>query len=346
MKKLFLVTGANGHLGYNVCLLLKEDGYDVRTLVLESDNPERLNSLGVEVFFGDVTNPTTLEDFFTVPNRETTYLIHCAGIVSITNKNLDLLYKVNFEGTQNITKLFKDKQLFKMVYVSSVHAIKEEAEGQTIAEPDQFDEKFIVGEYAKSKAKTSNYIKQQAFSGLNICLVHPSGIFGPGDAGQGHLTMMIEDYLNGQLTSRVKGAYDFVDVRDVARGTIQAALVGHRGESYILSGHRIDLNQFFETLRKLSGKKGIINVLPTWFAKLSIPFATLYYKLRKKPPIYSKYSLYTLQTNAVFSTAKAEAELGYKKTPFEQSIKATIKWLNDEGRIKSEKVKKYIKNNY
>jgi dihydroflavonol-4-reductase len=155
--------------------------------------------------------------------------------------------------------------------------------------------------------------------------------------------MMIEDYLNGQLTSRVKGAYDFVDVRDVARGVLGAALKGRSGESYILSGHLVDLKVFFDLLRKLSGRTRIINVLPTWFAHISAPLAEFYYRLRRRPPIYSKYSLYTISSNAYFSSAKAESELGYQKTSFEDTIKATVKWLSDSGKIKHKRVNLYIK---
>jgi len=346
MPKLFLVTGANGHLGYNICLFLKSENYNVRALILNNDDPKRLEDLGVEVVKGNVTVPASLTSFFAVEDPDETYLIHCAGIVSITDKNLELLYKVNYEGTRNIIKLFQKYGLFKMVYVSSVHAIKEKAEGEMVFEPEIFNEKDVVGEYAKSKAKTSSFVKKQAKTGLNIVLVHPSGIVGPGDLGNGHLTMMIEDYLNGYLTSRVKGAYDFVDSRDVAKGVCEAALLGRRGESYILAGHRIDLKQFFDTLRQLSGKTTVVNILPSWFAKLFAPLAEFYYKLRGKPPIYSKYSLYTLQSNANFSSLKAETELGYTKTPFADTIKATIKWLYLEGRIKNKKVKKYIKDNY
>lgn len=339
----FLVTGANGHLGYNVCLLLKSEGYLVRALVLPHDDATRLEQLGVDVFRGDVTKPSSLEHFFNCGHPSETLLIHCAGIVSITNKNVAHLYKVNVEGSHHIVEMFKKYQLAKMVYVSSVHAIPEGEKGSLITEPASFDGGQVVGDYAKSKATTSEYMKKQAREGVPIVLVHPSGIIGPFDEGHGHLTMMIEDYLNGQLTSRVKGAYDFVDVRDVARGVLGAALKGRSGESYILSGHLVDLKVFFDLLRKLSGRTRMINVLPTWFAHISAPLAEFYYRLRRRPPIYSKYSLYTISSNAYFSSAKAESELGYQKTSFEDTIKATVKWLSDSGKIKHKRVNRYIK---
>lgn len=342
MSREFLVTGANGHLGINVCETLVKAGYVVRALILHDDSPTRLEKLGCQVYEGDVTDISSLDAFFQVSNPQETILIHCAGIVSIANKYSELIDKVNYQGTKNIVTMFEKYQLDRLVYVSSVHAISELTNEQLITEPDFFDENKVVGAYAKSKAKTSQFIKEKAKVGLNVVLVHPSGIIGPGDNGSGHLTMMIEDYLNGQLTSRVKGAYDFVDVRDVATGIVSAALRGRAGEGYILSGHKVNLGTFFSILQKLAGKKTIIHILPTWFARLSAPLAELYYKLRGRPPIYSKYSLYTINSNANFSHDKATKELGYATTPFEETLKATINWLLDSGRIRHKRNKRYL----
>ena len=54
----------------------------------------------------------------------------------------------------------------------------------------------------------------------------PPVFLGPFDYGHGHLTQMVEDYLNGRLKACVRGGYDFVDVRDVADGIIAAAEKG------------------------------------------------------------------------------------------------------------------------
>ena len=85
-----------------------------------------------------------------------------------------------------------------------------------------------------------------AAQGLDAVIVHPSGILGPGDFGQGHLTQMIADYLNGRLVACVKGGYDFVDVRDVADGVIAAAEKGRAGECYILSNRHYEVRELLD----------------------------------------------------------------------------------------------------
>ena len=345
MEHLYLVTGANGHLGYTVCHMLRDQAKHVRGLILPKDKEDRLLALGVDIYHGDITKPETLDAFFDFDEHidlSQVVLIHCAGIVSISKKKNPLIEKVNVEGTKRIVDLVKHKKIGKMIYVSSVHAILEKPHGLIIDETKTFDPNLVIGAYAKSKALASKHVIEAIHDGLPAIIVHPSGIIGPEDQGHGHMTMMIEDYLNGYLTSRVNGAYDFVDVRDAADGILRAVKDGHVGETYILSGTHIDLKQLFVLLQAYSGKKRAIHVLPRWFARLSAPLAEVYYKLRKLPPIYSSYSLYTLRSNSHFSHEKATRELGYQPRPIEDTIKDTLLWLAMSNRVKKVSIKAYI----
>ena len=51
------------------------------------------------------------------------------------------------------------------------------------------------------------------------------------------------------------GAYDFVDVRDVARGMILASQQGRTGEAYILSGEWINLQDMLKTVKESQERK-------------------------------------------------------------------------------------------
>jgi len=340
------VTGANGHLGNSIVRILRNQNHLVRGLILSSDSDKMLKKLGAEAYKGDVRKKETLEPLFDYTNLnqipEEIIVIHSAGIVSISAKKNPLLEDVNIKGTKNVADLSLEHHVNKFIYISSVHAIPERENSEVISEIESFDPSLVQGAYAKTKAIATQYVLDQVKNGLNAIIVHPSGIIGPYDFGKAHMTMMFEDYLNGYLTSRINGAYDFVDVRDVASGVAQAIVSGKIGTCYILSGHRTTLKDLFDRLRLLSGKKLRINVLPMWFARFTAPLAELYYKIRKLPPIYTAYSLYTLESNSYFSYERAHIDLNYVPRPFDETLCDTMKWLVSENRIRPQKVIHFI----
>ena len=70
-------------------------------------------------------------------------------------------------------------------------------------------------------------------------------------------------------------------------------------------------------------------------AKLTAPLSEIYYAILKQPPLYTRYSLYTLTSNSNFSNEKAKRELGYQNRDFHQTIADTIAWLEVHHRIRS-----------
>jgi dihydroflavonol-4-reductase len=302
-----------------------------------------IQSEHVTIFEGDVRDPKTLEPLFIHQEKEELIVIHTAGIVSIANKKTPILEAVNVGGTKNLVELSIKYKVKRFIYTSSVHAIPEVIEHNLIKEVFAFDPDVVVGAYAKTKAQATRYVLESVHKGLNAIVLHPSGIIGPFDYGKSNMTMMVQDYLNNKLTSRVNGAYDFVDVRDVADGIINAIELGVVGECYILSGHHTTLKNLFELMRISAGRKYHIHVLPLWFAKLTIPLAELYYKLLRQSPIYSKYSLYTLASNANFSNEKARINLKFSPRTLKKSVEDTMVWLVEQHRIFKKKTVKYVK---
>ena len=70
--------------------------------------------------------------------------------------------------------------------------------------------------------------------GLNACVVHPSGIMGPGDYALGEMTKNLIDIINGELAAGIDGNFNICDVRDLAAALISAADKGRRGECHTL----------------------------------------------------------------------------------------------------------------
>lgn len=333
-EKIYIVTGANGHLGNTLVRKLLDRGKTVRGLILPGDRSVRWDDPRLTLVEGDVLSPKTMAPLFEEADGKELTVIHTAGIVSIASRYQQRVWDVNVTGTQNVVNLCRKYRVQKLVYVSSVHALPEKQKGQVITEAGQFDPRLVKGLYARTKAAATQLVLNAAKEGLNGSVVHPSGIIGPNDFGHGHLTQLILDYLDGRLTACVNGGYDFVDVRDVADGILACAQRGRRGECYILSNRYYPVTDLLYALHEITGRKEIKTVLPTWFAKGTAPLAEAWYKILKQPPLYTAYSLYTLESNALFSHEKATRELGYIPRPLRETLLDTVQWLEQNHRLK------------
>ena len=54
----------------------------------------------------------------------------------------------------------------------------------------------------------------------------------------------------------------------------------------------------------------------------------MYYNLKKQTPLFTKYSLYTLSSNANFSNKKAKESLNFKNRDIKDTIRDTVEWIN------------------
>ena len=331
MKNIYIITGANGFLGNNIVRLLeKNNENEIRALVLPNDKIDALKGLKCEKFFGDVTKIETLKDIFnideSVKEKINIYVIHCASIVYLDSKYNERVYQVNVEGTKNIIKKTKEINA-KLIYVSSVHAIEEKLNHEVMDENASFDPDKIVGLYAKTKAETTRYVFNEVKNNnLNACVVFPSGLLGVNDFTNTNMTVLIKKILNEKVPLLTEGGYDFVDVRDVARGVINACTKGKKGEGYILSGEYVTIKKIADLVCEYGKAKPIKKVISINIVKNIACLFELYYRLRKTTPLFTRYSLYTLNANSNFTNAKAKKDLDYQT----RNIKYTIKDLVNE----------------
>ncbi len=327
MDNLYIVTGAAGNLGSCIAEKLLKAGNKVRALVLTNENCDELlkkypNSF--TQYVGNVCDKASMKPMFETDGMAAVRVIHCAGLITIYGKDDPRVYKINVGGTSNIVELCKETNVKKLVYVSSVHAIPEQPQGVLKTEVSDFDPKGLCGCYAKTKALASQIVLTAAKDGLDAVVVHPAGIIGPSAHETGNMATLIMKFIKGKLPTAVHGGYDFVDVRDVADGVISASVKGRKGECYILSNRFVSLRELFDTLAKVTGVKKLRVYLPVWFAKIFAPISELYYKLTKKTPLFTRYSLTTLKQNALFSHDKADRELGYKTRSLSETLKDTV----------------------
>ena len=144
---------------------------------------------------------------------------------------------------------------------------------------------------------------------------------------------MIKSYITGKLPAIVKGGYDFVDVRDCADGILSAVQFGRIGECYILSGDFYEIKEVIGMLREIvSGKK--TGTVPLWLAKLAAPILERHALRCGTKPLFTSYSLSTLNVNSRFSHDKAAKELGYVPRELFVTLRDTVDWLVRKGGCK------------
>ena len=337
-ERIYLLTGAAGFLGSNICAQLLAEGKKVRALVLPNDKSVKYIPEAVEVVLGDLTDESSLEPFFTVPEGMKSVIIHCASMVTVDPQYSEKLMAVNVGGTRNIiTKVLAHPECEKMVYVSSTGAIPELPHGTKITEVDKFDPcdpKKVVGAYSQSKAKATQMVLDSVkVMGLKACVVHPSGILGPNDHAMGETSRTVLQIIKGEMPMGMQGSFNLCDVRDLAAGTIAAVDRGRVGECYILANEPVTLKEMCEMLQKECNAKKISVFLPLGLAdKIAQGLEKQAEKTGKKP-LMTTFSVYNLARNNEFDYSKAQRELGYTTRPYQETIHDEVQWFIEEGMI-------------
>ena len=325
MAKRYLVTGAAGHLGSTILRMLSETDAEVYGLLLPEEQPVVI-SPQIHYYEGDVCDRESLCGIFDAASDPQLIVIHTAAVISFARRATPRLRMVNIEGTKNVLSLCSQYHVKRMVHVSSVHAIPELPKGQTMREVSSFSPELVTGAYAKTKAEAAQAVLDAAANGLDAVIVLPSGILGPYDSGGNHLIQMVIEYLNGKLPACVKGGYDFVDVRDVARGCLEAAEKGVPGNCYILSGAYCSIHDLIGMAGKSCGRKPLV-ALPVFAAHIGAVFAGLRERVTGERALFTGYSLHTISGNSSFSNEKARTELGYRTRALQETVADMVDWV-------------------
>lgn len=329
---IYLVTGAAGFLGSNICTQLLARGEKVRAFVLEGDKAAKYIPQEVEIFYGNLCDKASLEPFFTLPEGATSICIHVASMVTVNPYYCKTVLDVNVGGTENIVDMcLEHKECEKLVYVGSTGGIPELPHGEKIKEVD-LDK--VKGWYSKSKAMATNNVYTAIKKrGLKACVVYPTGIFGPNDYAISETTSTVIKIIKGEMPVGIDGSFNMVDVRDLAAGCIAAADKGRIGEGYILGNEVIRFKTMSQIIAKETGCKPVKFFLPIFIAERIAKRMERRAAKTGEMPMMTTFSVYNLKRNNQFDYSKAQRELGYTTRPLEETLQDQIKWLKENELI-------------
>jgi len=320
-----LVTGATGFLGSWIARELIGAGHSARALVRPTSKLDGLVGTNVENAMGDVLDRPSLDAALTGMDA----VIHAAGAVGQRPRDEKTLYAVNVEGARNVLQAAKARGV-RLVHTSSISAVGFTAEPVVANEQAEYRTQSPPYPYGESKWQGELLALAMAKDGLDVVVLNPGTMFGPGDV---HFTStrMVLEYLRGRLRLVPKGGVSYCDVRDVAKAHVAALTAGRRGERYIVAGHNLSL---FDLLARLSDLTGLGRpgrlppVLPAALALLSEGVARLV------PHGLEEVNRAVVKHGALYNwvdSSRAERELGYRIRPLEESLRSTLKDFLSRG---------------
>jgi dihydroflavonol-4-reductase len=326
-----LVTGATGFVGSAVLRVLLARGAAVRALARPASDRRNLQGLACEIAEGDMRDPAAMQRAL----AGVRHLFHVAADYRLWSRDPGELRRANIEGTRVVMQAALAAGVERIVYTSSVATLRAADAASNVDETAPLAEGEAIGAYKASKVAAERLVEAMvAERGLPAVIVNPSTPIGPRDVKPTPTGRMVVEAATGRIPAFVDTGLNLVHVDDVAAGHLLALERGRIGERYILGGQNASLRQMLAEIAALTGRRP-----PT----LSLPRAPLYplawaaeglALMTGKEPFVTRDALKMAAHHMFFSSAKAEAELGYHARPYREALSDALTWFGEAGYLK------------
>jgi nucleoside-diphosphate-sugar epimerase len=326
----FVVTGASGHLGVNVVQALVATGEAVRAVDIRPGSA--LANSAAEFVRGDVLDPGTLKDAFAGAE----FVLHLAAKISIAGDPDGSVRRVNVDGVRHVAEAALEAGVRRFVHCSSLHAYDVGATRGPVRENGLRATDARLPAYDRSKAAGEDELRRVVDRGLDAVILNPSGMFGPVDPEPSRMGRVLLAMFRGRMPISVTGAFDWVDVRDVAAALIAAAERGRTGENYLVGGHRASVTELGRLAAEVTGRRPPRLVAPLGPVRFAAEAAVrLAGPRRAGRLLLTPESLHALATDPVVDYSKAVAELGYRPRPLAETVADLHASFIGDGRLRA-----------
>lgn len=336
MTSTALVTGGTGMLGSHIAQRLVAQGTHTRALVRPGSQTEFLKDLGVDLIYGDLTSPA--DCLRAVDGVDFVY--HSAAKVGDWGRWHEFQTGC-LDATEHLGKAALTAGVGRFLHISSTSAY-----GHPTDRPQPIDESAPMGQnvwwvdpYTRSKIECERILwRLSTETHLPITVIRPSWLYGERDRTT--VPRLIDRLRRGQV--RLVGPGD---------NPLSAIYVGLVADAAILAAnHPNGLNQAFNITQQgpltqaeflnlfaaACGAKPVRRRVPY---RLVFAVATAIEMIarlrgRKSPPLITRYATWLLGRRLSYSTAKAEALLGWKPgMTYAESITQTVRWHLDREKL-------------
>lgn len=335
MPHTVLLTGATGFVGSHVAESLVRRGDTVRTLARSGSDTAFIESLGVQIVRGDLTDADALKHAV----EGCDVVVHCAAKVGDWG-HVDEYRKVNVEGLRNLLDAVLGKPLHRFVHVSTlgVYAARHHhATDETEPLPNDHIDGYTQSKVEAERLALQYHRKQQ----VPVTILRPGFVYGPRDRTV--LPRLVDRLKERSVIYIARGRYalntTFVgNIADAVILAIDAPAEVCVGEVFnITDGEFVSKRRFFETVADGLGLKrprGFPPV-PVWLARVMANWREGVFRRNNKPhpPRITQAQLKFAGLNLDFSIAKARTRLGYTpRVLFDEGMKQALDWYRAQAK--------------
>jgi dihydroflavonol-4-reductase len=318
------LTGATGFLGSHVARVLAEQGANLRLLVRPASNLKNLEGLNAETATGDLRDPASLEK--AMSGCDTVF--HVAADYRLWLRDPAEMYRSNVDGTRALLEAACKNKVRCVVYTSSVATMGFTGNGHLADEDSPVALADMIGHYKRSKFMAEQVALEAGRAGMRVVTVNPTTPVGEQDIKPTPTGRIVVDFLKGKFPAYVETGLNLVDVRECARGHVEALEKGKSGERYILGGENLTLKQILDKLGAISGLPSPKVKLPYFVAYAAgLVDQTVSGRLLDREPRATVETVRMGKKKMWASSGKAERELGWKILPADNALRRAVEWF-------------------
>lgn len=325
-----LVTGASGFIGSHIVGHLVEQGNGLRALVRpgKAKYPRILESDGVSLFYGDMTDPASLR----VATRNVDIVYHAAALLHAPHSHL--MRKVNVGGVKNLLDACVQNQVERLVFISSV-SVYASSQATVIREDAPLGGLSV---YGQTKVEAESLIKSYANSfGLTYNIIRPCVVYGERD--RNNFTPRLLRILSRSVVPVIAGNRAhmmMVHAADVAQAVILAGTRSNAvDQTYNVTGGRpTSLHKLAKIYEELSEQqKRLVPVpIPIVYTALFVRWLMRNLRRRHLDRIIERcrdqeYQRSVFLQRRRYDIGKARTELGYEPSiDLVEGLCRTLAW--------------------
>ncbi len=334
---MILVTGATGILGRVIVLELLKRGKTVRATKRKSSNLEEVknsfrfytenpNEYFEKINWIDVDfdNLNSLEK--ALDGVEQVY--HCAAKVSFHPNDEKKMYHTNIEGTTQLLYACENSSIKKFLFVSSIAVLDGFNENGELDESSDFNPKIDHSAYAISKHFAEMEVWRASAEGLNTVIVNPGLIIGSGNWNESSGTLFKE---LGENNYTFSGGTSYVDVRDVAKISVELMEKNIFAERFILVSENKKYEEIANSIKQKLGKPAV-KIVPNILLKVTVFLNSILGWLISPLKMANKVNIKSVTEFNKISNQKIKEKLNYEFISVEESLAFHV-----ENYIKSNK---------